>query len=85
MKVKIYIGFSTLKMKCNQYGGCEEVTFKNARTTIFLEVGQGGSRKSLLLCGAAAPDRRCLPKRLVRVGYRPLLKTRFMRLLSSTS
>jgi hypothetical protein len=85
MKVKIYIGFSILKMICNQYGVCEKVTFKNARTTIFLEVGQGGSRKSMLFCGTVAPDRRCLPKKLIRVGYRPLLKTRFRRFLSSTS
>jgi hypothetical protein len=51
MEVIMYIEFWTLEMKCTQYGICEEVAFKNARATIFLEVGQGKSRKSQFLRG----------------------------------
>jgi hypothetical protein len=35
----VYIGFWTLEMKYMEYGICGEVAFKNARTTVFLEVG----------------------------------------------
>jgi len=40
MKVNIYIGFWTLKMKCAQYGICEKVTVKNGRAMVFSEVGR---------------------------------------------
>ena len=39
MEVNIYIGFETLKMKCNQYGICEQVAFKNASTLVFSKSG----------------------------------------------
>src|ERR1700738_1030297 len=39
MKVNIYIGFETLKMKCTQYGICEQVAFKYASIIVFLKSG----------------------------------------------
>src|ERR1700737_2020045 len=40
MKVNIYIGFETLKMKCTQYGICGQVAFKNATTIVFSKSGR---------------------------------------------
>jgi hypothetical protein len=39
MEVNIYIGFGTLKPKCNQYGICGQVTIKNARAIVFPKSG----------------------------------------------
>ena len=39
VKVNIYIGFWTLKMKWTQYGICGSVTFKNARAMVFSKSG----------------------------------------------
>jgi hypothetical protein len=38
MKVNTYIGFGTLMMMCTQYGICGQVTFKNARVMVFLNL-----------------------------------------------
>jgi hypothetical protein len=39
MKVNIYIGFWTLKMKCTQYGLYEQAAIKNSRASLFFEIG----------------------------------------------
>ena len=44
----INIGFETLKMKCTQYGICEQVAFKNASTLVFSK--SGGRRKNVGGC-----------------------------------
>src|ERR1700738_2481662 len=59
MKVNIYIGFETLKMKRTQYGICGQVAFKNASTLVFSKLGGratvfGRVQKK---CGGAAPDK----------------------------
>jgi hypothetical protein len=47
MQVNIYIGFWTLKVKCIQYGICEEVVIKNARAMVFSKSsGAGGNFQS---------------------------------------
>jgi hypothetical protein len=46
MKVNIYIGFWTLKMKCTQYGLYGQAAFKNARAVLFFE-GWSGQQVSI--------------------------------------
>ena len=47
----IYISFSTLKVKCTQYGFCGQATLKNSRVILYLKLGgmsnnlQLGSKK----------------------------------------
>ena len=57
MKVNIYIGFWTLKMKCTQYGLYGQVAFKNARVRHGWEVrpGLGGQGSGFLDAAPACP------------------------------
>src|ERR1700738_1338291 len=43
MKVNIYIGFETLKMKCTQYGICGQVALKKCKYNSFFEVRRAGN------------------------------------------
>ena len=53
MKVNIYIGFWTLKMKCTQYGLNGQAAFKNARA----KPGSGGGGSDYFgVAPARAPD-----------------------------
>ena len=59
----IYIESLTLKVKCTPYGICEQKTFKNARTMIFMKSGGAGSsfwsgseNLELVLVGCPCPN-----------------------------
>ena len=43
MEVNIYIGFWTLKVKCTEYGICNQAALKNARAKFFLKLGGASS------------------------------------------
>ena len=43
LEVHIYIGFKTLKVKCIQYGICDQAAFKNARAIFFSKLGGAGN------------------------------------------